>query len=332
MKENTKSKCDLLMANTDKLSKEFKWSETLMNIAAALVFSGADREIDIEKLKECKKIVKKNAGMFSSLRSMAEPVIVSKMALQDDPEEYFAKVKSVFDRISRSVFADGGYFVQAAISIVDAGKYDEADEVIARFKELYKKMNKEHPILTSSEDIIFAVLLVMTGKSVDTIITEMEDCYEYLKKELKIRVGANEIQGLSEILALTDGNMREKSDRALKIYNAFGERGVKYGKSYNEFASLGALIDIDVETRVLVDEIIETADYLKESKKFGGWVMDKKQRLMFAAMLVGDAYNAESAIITGSAIGSTVSMVIAEEVAMVMCMTVIIASSTSSNS
>ena len=60
--------------------------------------------------------------------------------------------------------------------------------------------------------------------------------------------------------------------------------------------------------------------------------MDKKQRLMFAAMLVGDAYNAESAIITGSAIGSTVSMVIAEEVAMVMCMTVIIASSTSSNS
>jgi hypothetical protein len=192
-------------------------------------------------------------------------------------------------------------------------------------------MNKEHPILTSSEDIIFAVLLVMTGKSVDTIITEMEDCYDYLKKELKIRVGANEIQGLGEIRALTDGNMREKSDRALRIYNAFGERGVKYGKSYNEFASLGALIDVDVETRVLVDEIIETADYLKESKKFGGWVMDKKQRLMFAAMLVGDAYNAESAIITGSAIGSTVSMVIAEEVAMIMCMTVIIASSTSSN-
>ena len=45
MKENTKNKCDLLMANTDKLSKEFKWGETLMNIAAALVFSGADREI-----------------------------------------------------------------------------------------------------------------------------------------------------------------------------------------------------------------------------------------------------------------------------------------------
>ncbi|MBQ8951252.1 MAG: DUF4003 family protein [Eubacterium sp.] len=326
MKERIREKCDLLMMNTDKLAREFKWSETLMNIAAALVFTNADREVDIEKLRECRDIVKKNAGVFSSLRSSAESIITGKMALTDDPMRYFRDVKSVYDRLSKSVFSDGQYLVQAAISIVDAGKFDEADEIIIKFKELYKKMSKEHPMLTSSEDIIFAVLLIMTGKSVDTIITEMEDCYTYLKKELKIRVGANEIQGLSEVLALSDGNMREKSDRALRIYDAFSERGVKYGKEYNEFASLGALIDIDVETRVLVDEIIEAADYLKGNKKFGSWSMDKKQRLMFAAMLVGDSYSADASVITGTTIGSTVAMVIAEEVAIIMCLMIVMIS------
>ena len=49
-------------------------------------------------------------------------------------------------------------------------------------------------------------------------------------------------------------------------------------------------------------------------------------------LLMANTDKLSKEFITGSAIGSTVSMVIAEEVAMVMCMTVIIASSTSSNS
>ena len=79
------------------------------------------------------------------------------------------------------------------------------------------------------------------------------------------------------------------------------------------------LIDIDIDTDDLVDEIIETAEYLKNKKGFSGWSMDRKQRLMFAAMIVADAYNADGAVTTNSAINSTVAMVIAEEVAIMIC-------------
>ena len=81
-----------------------------------------------------------------------------------------------------------------------------------RYRDIYKKMDKKHPILTSSDDSIFAVMLALTEKPVDQIIDEMEECFNYLKKEIKLNVGANEFQGLGEILALTDGDMKEKCD------------------------------------------------------------------------------------------------------------------------
>ena len=105
----------------------------------------------------------------------------------------------------------------------------------------------------------------------------------------------------------------------MKLYNTFAEHKMKYGTSYHEFASLGSLIDIDVDTDELVDEIIETAEYLKNGKGFGGWSMDKKQRLMFAAMLVGDSYEADKVLIDNAAVSSTVAMIIAEEVAVMTC-------------
>lgn len=329
MKEIVKNKVDLLISNRVSIEKRFKFSNSIMNIAASLIFTGAEREADIEKLKECKKIVTKGAGAFSALRATVEPILVCKMALSENPEQYFADVAEVYDKIKKSKIAsDNGYFVQAAISIVDAGRIAETEAIIDEYKTIFKRMNKEHPILTGSEDIIFAVLLAMTDKDVDTIIEEMEDCYKYLKKEVKLKVGANEIQGLAEVLTLTDGNMREKTDKVLAIYNAFLDKGVKYGTSYNEFSSLGALIDLDVDKDTLVDETIEVAEYLKENKGFGSWSINSKQRIMFAAMLVGDAYQKGTIESTTSVVNSSIVMAVAEQVAIMAC---IVAATTASS-
>ena len=43
MKESIKNKVDLLISNKEKIEKEFKWGYSLMNIAAALVFTGENR-------------------------------------------------------------------------------------------------------------------------------------------------------------------------------------------------------------------------------------------------------------------------------------------------
>ncbi|MBO6165835.1 MAG: DUF4003 family protein [Eubacterium sp.] len=329
MNEKTLGKCNRLLTNRDVIAARFKFGHSLMNIAAALIFSGAEKEVDVEKLKQCKKLLQKNTGAFSGFQANAKPVIVSKMAISEDPEKYLEDVKAVYKKISKGMHSDNGYLVSAAAIVCDAGRAAEADEIAVRFKELYKKMNKKHPILTSSEDVVFIMLLVLTDKDIDALVDEMEECYTYMKKELKLKVSSNEIQGVSEVLALLDGDMREKSDKVVKLFNTFKAHGAKYGTSYNEFASLGALIDIDIDADKLVDEIIETADFLKENKGFGSWSMNKKQRLMFAAMLVGDAYSADSSILGNAALNSSIVAVIAEEVAMIACVVATTAASTS---
>ena len=290
MKESIKNKVDLLVANKEKIEKEFKWGYSVMNIAAALVFTGADKDVDIERLKECKKILEKNTGALSSFQANSAAVIVSKMALADNPEQYIKNVKAIYD-----------------------------EKIAAKYRELYKKMEKKHPFLTSSEDIVYVVLLAMTDKDVDTIFNEIEDCYTYLKNDKKLKVGNNELQGLGEILALTDGNIREKSDKVVDLYNTILGHGVKWGKEHNEFGSLGTLIDINANNDALVDEIVEVSNYLKSCKGFGGWTLDTKQRQMFSAMLVGDSYGENGSLMGSSAVNSTVAMVIAEEVALMIC-------------
>ena len=333
MRNDVKEKCDLFISNGREMKNAFKWDSGLINIAASTALTSADKKVDVERLKECKDIIKKYAGVFSGFRSMAEPVVLCKMSLEDDPEKYISELKSVYDKISKTAFSDSGYMVQAAISVCDAKKAGEKDEIADKLKQLYKKMSKKHPILTSSEDIVFATLLAMTDKSVDTIIEEMEQCYTYLKDDVKLRVGANEIQGLSEVLALTDGDMKTKCDKVVKLYNTFKEHKVRYGTEYNEFASLGTLIDIEENPDVLVSEIIETEAYIKSHKGFGDWTMNKKQRLLFAAMIVGEVYGGENSVSLNSAIRSSVSAVIAAEVAMIICISAstTLAATTSAN-
>ena len=322
MRTDVKEKCDLMIANRQALGSAFKWNEDLINVAAAMTLTSAGREADIQKLKECKALLKKYAGVFSGLRSMAEPLVLCKMAMADDPEKYIADLKSVYERLSKAAFSDSGYMVMASMTVCDAGKVSETEAIVEKFKLLYKKMSKIHPILTSSEDIVFTVLLTMTDKPVETITEEMEQCYNYLRKEAKIRVGANEIQGLSQVLALSDGNMKIKADKVVNLYNTFLGHHVKYGTEYNEFAALGTLIDIEENPDVLVNEIIETEAYLKSHKGFGAWTMNRKQRLLFASSIVGEVYNRGNQTTLSSAISSTVAAVIAQEIAMLICISV----------
>lgn len=329
MRKDVKEKCDLFINNAGEMKKSFKWNDGLMNIAASTAITSIGQKVDISRIKECKEILKNYAGAFSGLRSMAEPVVLCEMALSDNPAKYIEDVKSVYTKISKAAFSDSGYMVQAAISVCDAGKVSETDAIVDKFKKLYKKMSKNHPFITSPEDIVFTVLLTMTDKSVETIIEEMEQCYSYLKNEVNLRVGANEIQGLSEVLTLTDGDMKEKCDKVVLLYNTFKNHKVKYGTECNEFACLGTLIDIDENPDVLVNEIIETEAYIKSHKGFGDWCMNKKQRLVFASMIVGEVYNGKNSVSYNSAVNSTVAAVIAQEVSMMICMSASLAATTS---
>ena len=320
-------KLELLASNKKAIDKGFYFEMGMSQVVAGLLFASAGKEADIERMKEARNILKKKAGVFFAFRDATELVILARMATAPDMEKYIDDLIDVFNVLMKGKVFEDSYLVLTAMIIVDRDRKADAENIKDTTNEIMRRMSKLHPILTSSEDLALAALLAMSGRDIDSVMNDMEESFVYTKKTLKLRADANSIQALSQILALTEGDMKAKCDKVAELFAAFKEHGSKFG-TYLEFPALGTLLDVQVPTEVLVPEIIEAADFLKKSKGFGGLSMDKKTRLMFAALLASEVYTSgmgtSETIATNSAIvtNSAIAMVVAEEIALmviVMC-------------
>ena len=315
MKDTTKKRCDLLIENWEAIHKGFWLENGLITTVAAAAFTEKDRVADPEVLKECRKILRKKQGAFSELRGNNELIVTAKMALSADPEKYVDDVIAVYKKFQQGKFWDSGYRALAAMTICDSGRLSEADDIIDRTNLIMQGMNKAHMFLTSDEDTCFAVLLAMTDKSVEDILTELEETFQFIKKSFALHDNAS--YSLSQVLTSYDGSSEAKREKAVEYFDAFKEAGAKYGKNY-ELASIGTLIGLEGNMEEIVSEIVEVADYLKGNKGFKALDMSKQTRLMFGSMIVSGV-NATGDFKTGaSVVSGAVAIVVAEQVAMLV--------------
>ncbi|MBR5974860.1 MAG: DUF4003 family protein [Clostridiales bacterium] len=317
MTEEMKAKCDLLVKNRTAIRRKFLFENELMTQVSALVFTSDDVEADVKKMAECRKLLDRKTRPLSILRATVELLLLSKMSLAADPAEYLSDVKKVYGKIQKGQLLENAYMALAAILIVDLGRREDSDEIVAKYRELISRMNKDHPILTDSEDTSFAAFLALTDKSADTILSDLETGYNYMKKTCKFKASGNAIYELCEMLALTYGDMEEKCDKVMRIYSAFAKRKAEYGNG-QEFSSLGALIDVDLDIDTMVDSIVEAEHYLKCQKVFGDKDEEKKSRLVYAAFLVADVYGRSTDPMSNAIATNTLTMIRAKKISTVI--------------
>ena len=324
MREAITKKCDLLIENWKLIHKDFWLENGSIAAIAAATFAEKDKSADIERLKECHKILKKKEGIFSEFRGNSELIVSAKMALSSDPEKYLEDVTGIYKKFQKGKFWGSNYRALAAMTICDVGKASEADAIIEKTNEILKGMTKVHPFLTSDEDTSFAVLLAISEKKTEDILEELEETYQNLKKKFSLHDDA--VYSLSQVLTSYPGNAQDKADKTIDIYDAFAAAGAKYGKGY-ELASLGTLIGLATNPVDIATEVVEVADYLKGNKGFGSFDMGKATRLMFGTMIVAGDNSDENYKVGASVISGTVARIVAEQTAM---MVAIIAASTTS--
>ena len=293
MKDKIRERCELLVKNRKAIVKGFSFEKELMSITAAMMYTGIGREADVEKLKECQKILAKHTGLFSKFRKNVDLVLESRMALSEDPEKYIGDLVDTCNKLRKSKMKENDFTIIAAMLICDLGKTDNTDEVMTRYTEIMKRMKKEHPFLTDETDSSYVMLLALSERDIDTIVSDMEECIGYFNS-CKSEAGADAIQGMGEVLALAGGDIKAKCDRVDKIFALFKEKKAGFSGG-REFVSLGALADIDADAETLVDQIMEAADILKEDNAFGSSSADKGRRLMYATTLVANCYRDASA-------------------------------------
>ncbi len=328
MREAIEKRTELLVENQAILCKAFKLEHSLTNAVVAAAFAECDKKADPDAIKESRKLLKSRQGIFSDFRSYNELIVSTRMALSGNPERYLDEVMDVYDKFQKGKFFGSSYRVLAAMSIVDQGKYSEADNIVERTKTLLKEMNKVHPFITSDEDTCFVVLLAMSDKSVEDILSELEETFKICKKNFAFH--DNAAYSLAQVLTAYKGDFSEKAEKAVDFFNAFKDAGMKYGKDY-ELASIGALIDIDADRDEIVNEVIEVADYLKGKKGFGMLDMGREGRLMFGTMLVSGEYlSADRA--NASSIGEDISRIVALQTAIMITMMLLVTTTVAASS
>lgn len=311
MNEETCLRCQQLIDNRDLVKSVYRWDSGLMHLCCAGIYSARGRSVDPALLQISKDLLKSNISVFSNFRGTSESAIAAMITVSGQPEQTLQNALSVYVLLKKE-FWSSSYLPLAAMVIAQHAAPAEYAAITARTRMLYKQMKAEHPFLTSSEDSAFCALLALSDKTADSLISDMEACYQLLQPQF---FSSDAVQSLSQVLALCNGTPAEKCSKTMALFDLLKARGHKYGTSY-ELPTLGLLAVSCADEKNAVNEMIEIDDWLSVQKGFGFFgSITKKQRLMYAGMLAQKDGSSEFALQTAT-VGSTVALVIAQEAAM----------------
>ena len=293
-----------LVENYRILSGRNKMEFPEMVLACAGIFLAAGVTPDMNRLAECKKLLKSKAGIFSNFRGSDELLVRCKMALSADPELYFENLEREYQRIK--TFFSGEQTVLAAMILAEQGS--SVEDLAEKTKQIYKDMKEAHPWLTSENDLPFAALMAVSGRDASSVYAEAEEIYALLGKNL--HADKDTRQMLSHILAIRSGSAAEKCEKLCALADGLKAAGHSLGRG-SRLAILGILADSTLPTASLVERICETDDFLKQYKPFHGiFGVGKDCRRMFAVQMVHSSVSNEDSLGTSAMVAASVELAI----------------------
>lgn len=315
MDSGIKERCDLLIENRRRLQDIFSYTNQKVVFSAAAIISSYGIPADKKKITACRILLKKHVDLLSGLRGQLSPVLIIKMALSNDPEDYLRKVKKVYSILRTRIGSGYEYSALASIIICEKASEEQFEKVAARVIEIYKAMKNKHIFITSYEDLPFSVLLSFLNISTSEIIQETERNYKLLKNYF---IDINSVQSLSHILALDRNQAESKCKKVRGILNELNKLHHKYGTGHY-LPMLGLIASIQLPDEILAGMLAETENYLALQKGFNNLGISAKTLLMFAAMIVIEQFNCTNTDITGVHVNSVLSGNDAANIATVLC-------------
>ncbi len=325
MRESLEKLCNQFIAARDVIKDTFRWDGSYLAPVCANLFCAAGAFPDQDRLRAGRELINQRTGIFSSFRGYIRIPLACLLSMEDHPDEKFGQTQNVYQMLRRE-FSGSDYLALAAFLLTE---YDCTEERIARGKGIYRRMKAEHPLLTSSEDSIYALMMAWSDQSDDELIAGMEACYQLLKERFH---DSDCVQTMSHILAMDKAETNAKCERVFTLYDMIEREIGKYGK-HHELAVLAALAMLPAEPGALVRDMAEIDAFLEQQKGYGFFGIDRKTRLMHAAMIASDAYVPRDAVDT-AALSGTIATLIAMQMAMcaVIASTTAAAASSSSHS
>lgn len=326
MKKSLEKFCNKFIENRDIFKATFPFESSYVFPVCAVNFAQKDMLANAETLRECQTLLKERTSSFSHLRGLSRLPIITAMAISEDPVKKLENISQIYEKL-RERFSASQYLPLAAMVISDSKNNEDIAEICARSRKIYDMLRLCHPLITSSEDVVFATLLALSSLSEKDIEIATEKCHKELKETFH---SSNAVQSLSHVLALFAGTAREKASETVAMFKELKSKGYRYGTFY-ELTSLGLLAMQKRDDPDVAEQLIEVEKFLATQKGYKGiFGFAKTIRLMHASLIVSANWTENTDVVRHTAIGSTVSIVIAQQAA--MCAAIAASSATTSSS
>lgn len=331
MKQSLQEICEAQIRNETAMRKVAKIEYEPVLKLCAMMHVNAGREVNADRIRECSGILKSRAGIFSNFRGTLQRVILTKMALANDPAAYIDHVMDVYGKLKADHKLPGEMLAMAATTIVDNCPEERRTEIVEKTRQTYAMLKKQHPFLADESDMSLVALMIMAGKDPVQAAEEAERLFQAMKNDYKIR--SDVAQSAAMVLALSDKPADRKLEAFFGLYDAC--KAAKHETAKDKAMVIyAAFADADYDLNETVASIGEVDNWLKGQKGYGLFSLGTSERRLFAASMVLKDMQAGGAAAALSATNA-ITQAIIEELVLILVMIIltgIIVSTTVSNS
>lgn len=328
MNDKLRNMCDLMMDNRNELKRKMVWEmdTNTYAIMGGILTSAKGIKADPEQYKACKKLLKSKVNAFSEIRGISGAIVVLKMMMAENSEEYIDGVVTVYKKLrSLHKLTASPYMVMAAMNIYESKGLESADEEIERLEKLYKGLKEDHPFLITDSDRGYLSMLINMDINVESALVDIEKNYEACKT---ISLSKNTAYSLAQVMALSKRTPEENNEYIRTVLKGLKANGKRINKEYG-LTVIGALSLLGMSFDELIREITDADNYLKGKKGFRWFNQSKGLRVTYAALMVFLSHADESTMV--ETMSSTIAVIIAEEI-LIMLMIMIVSANAASHS
>ena len=289
--------CEDFIVFRDRIDDSYSWFKNYREASASsFLFLARQQEPNEEMIRLCESILKENVGIFSNFRGAIELIYISILAMSDDPQRLMNLALAAHDALKKEFLANQFLPVLALFMAVEVPS-DQFYEVARRTRLIFDELNHLHPLLTDSNDICNCGLLAISGMDIGEILDESEYCYSVLSR--RFHMYRDELFVISQLMVLCYGDMDEKCERLLGLYELLKENGIRFPRSM-EFVSLALLANSGIESEQLVNDFLFADDFLCHQKGYNGLRISRNERYSHAVMILSAYYmNANHEMLMG---------------------------------
>ncbi|MGL5870084.1 DUF4003 family protein [Clostridium chrysemydis] len=262
---------------------ELRFDGEYINHFASLVFADQNENIDIEKIKEIRKYIKKNTKSLQSFRGDMLYMISILISREENYEEFSDTLIEVNETLKDNGFKSSPYLVLASYSIVKRSNKSERKRVLTNMKLIYSLLYKEFNNITDDEDYLICALLaikfVRDNEEPKEVLKYIESMFNSLL-DLE-NYSRNDLQNIATSMLLNSSATAQYEIKDL--INEFKESDMKIG---DQVLNIISVVARDEDIRTYVQNVKDVVEYLCDEEGEYAFYMDKTFRTMIGIVIV----------------------------------------------